>query len=127
MVSYQSSNLPTHDSLQIEFDFYPHDSWDNGEPFQFVLDGNVLSTVYFYYYNGTVSDARFQSVGTVNNRCWNGYPYYTKKYHATFRVPHTQATTQFYINQWAGEDVCNESWSFDSILGQTVPQGHKQV
>ena len=115
LVSYQSSNLPTHDSLQIEFDFYPHDTWDNGEPFQFVLDGNVLSTAYFYYYNGTVSDARFQSVGTVNNRCTNWYPYYTKKYHATFRVPHTQATTQFYINQWSGEDVCNESWSFDNF------------
>ena len=115
MVSYQSSTLPTHDSLQIEFDFYPHDTWDNGEPFQFVLDGNVLSTAYFYYYNGTVSDARFQSVGTVNNRCTNWDPYYTKKYHATFRVPHTQSTTQFYINQWAGEDVCNESWSFDNF------------
>jgi hypothetical protein len=115
MVSYQSSILPTHDSLQIEFDFYPHDTWDNGEPFQFVLDGNVLSTAYFYYDNGTVSDPQFQSVGTVNNRCTNWYPYYTKKYHATFRVPHTQATTQFYINQWAGEDVCNESWSFDNF------------
>jgi hypothetical protein len=115
MVSYQSSTLPTHDSLQIEFDFYPHDTWDNGEPFQFVLDGNVLSTVYFDNLNGTVSDTRFQSAGIVNNRCLNLNPYYTKKYHATFRVPHMQATTQFYINQWAGEDVCNESWSFDNF------------
>lgn len=113
-ISFQKTNLPVHDSILIEFDFYPHDTWEGNEPFQISVDNSVLTTAYFAYYY-TTYDSHFQITGSALPRCW-GYTGYTlKKYHASFRVPHTSASALFTLNQYGGEYACNESWSIDNF------------
>lgn len=123
-ISFQQTTLPTHDSLLIEFDFYPHDTWEGNEPFQISLDNVLLTTAYFAYYNPTY-DSHFQLTGSASPRCW-GYTGYTlKKYHASFRVAHTSGSALFTMNQYNGEYACNESWSIDNF--QMNPIRHYQM
>lgn len=113
--SYQTSNLDPHDSVYVEFDFYTFDSWDGDEPFQFSLNNIPFTTAYFNY-NAWTSDNRFILVSNLSGRCWwPYYYYYSRKYHAKFKVPHNSSSLNFSVNQWSGEGMCNESWAFDNL------------
>jgi sugar lactone lactonase YvrE len=113
-ISFSSVNLSPHDSLTIEFDFYPHDSWDYDEPFEFRIDNNIVATAYFALNTSTSSDSRFMSIGLVPTLCWGGWADFYK-FHAKIKLPHTEDNFLFSISQANGQDLCDESWSIDNF------------
>lgn len=112
-IVFQQTNLPVHDSIEVEFDFFIHDSWDNNEQFQFNLNGQDLGTYYFgYWYNSNYSN--FTYLGNLGARCWWGGS--TRNYKGKFIVPHTAAAMEFRVNVWNAQDPCDESWSIDNFV-----------
>ena len=119
-IEFQQTNLPNHDSLFVEFDLYMHDTWDNNEPFQVSLNGQVLGTYYFGSGNYS-SYPEFTPLGQYGNRCypwwWGGAT--TWAYRVRYKVPHTSSTMNFGINVWGAQDPCDESWSIDNFQVET--------
>jgi sugar lactone lactonase YvrE len=116
---YTNNNLNPHDSIIVEFDFYIHDSWDNHEPFQISLDGQVLGTYYFYY-NQVASYSPFQFLQNLGARCHNSFS--SRKYRVRYILAHTSSQIQFRINVWNAQDACDESWSIDNFVLRSVGQ-----
>ncbi|MFM7496629.1 MAG: hypothetical protein ACKO17_00635, partial [Bacteroidota bacterium] len=117
-LEFNQSNLPSHDSLFVEFDFYLHDSWDASEPFQISLNSQVLGTYYFgYWYNSNYSELTYLGMPSISARCywWYWSPWGTRSYRARFKVPHTSSTMNFRINVLGDQDPCDESWSLDNF------------
>ncbi|MBM3418745.1 MAG: hypothetical protein FJY17_07490, partial [Bacteroidetes bacterium] len=120
-VVFQQNNLPTHDSVDVAFDLYIHDSWDNNEPFQFSIDNQVVGTYYFgYWYASSYSGLTF--VQQLGNRCWGSWQSNTKLYRVRFSRAHSSSQIDFRINVWDAQDPCDESWSIDNFQVSTTGQ-----
>ncbi|MFY8133061.1 MAG: hypothetical protein ACOVOL_07470, partial [Bacteroidia bacterium] len=105
----------TVDSVEIEFDFFPFDSWDYDEPFQFYINGIPFSTSFFQMNRNYSSDPRFFLISSIPGRCWAGGA--TFYYHrAKFILPLNSSSFNFTVSQQnAAGGICDESWGFDNF------------
>jgi hypothetical protein len=113
-VSFTKSLSNFNDSITIDFDFFPFDSWDFNEPFQFYVNGNLISTSYFGMNNGSSSDNRFNNIGSIPRRCWGGGATFFA-FHGKFKIPIFSSSINFSISQGSSQDICDESWGIDNL------------
>jgi hypothetical protein len=107
------SNLPEHDSVEVSFDIYPHDTWDYSEPFEIYVNDVMVATALFN--SGGCSNTDFVYQGCANGYCASTatcYPYY--RY--TYRWADEMDSVSVRINQYGGQDLCDESWSLDNFI-----------
>ncbi len=123
-VSFNMNNLPSHDSLLVEFTFYPLDSWDgilHGELFEVYVDEvSVLSTGFSSFNHpqcypdncpasnpaGTGSD---QTVAPI---C---HPTQSFRYQIARTVPHSSNSVVIDFEALGLQDLCDESWALDNF------------
>jgi sugar lactone lactonase YvrE len=110
-LAFTQANLLAHDSIDIEFDWYLHDTWDNNEPFNLSINGQTFGS-YTFYMHSVASSPNLVYNGTLGGRCASGT---TRWYTFKAKVPHSSGNLFFTLNQWSAEDLCNESWSIDNF------------
>ena len=134
-VNLNLSNLPAHDSVEVSFDLYIHDSWD----------GNGTTGIGLDFWRLKVNNDTIINTTFANNNIGSGV-YETQSYPQNFPAVNPPETGVFISNlpvrcsNWAStlykivrkmnsinnniqikfigaqqEDICNESWSMDNV------------
>lgn len=131
------TNLPTHDSITVDFDLYIHDTWDGNstvsgpDMFRVILDNDTAlnttfsnetwnSTTQSYPNNFSASNASFTGslTRTLPTACNFGGGSLSAKYHITKKIAHTATTLAMILEASGLENICNESWSIDNVTVQ---------
>ena len=104
--------LIDHDSIEVSFDLYPYDTWDYAEPFEVYINDSLVASAVFN--SGGCSNSMFVNQGCANGYCASTstcYPYYR----FTYRMQDDSDSIHFRINQYNGQELCDESWAIDNF------------
>ncbi|NVN94214.1 MAG: gliding motility-associated C-terminal domain-containing protein [Bacteroidetes bacterium] len=129
-VNLNLSSLPAHDSVEISFDLYIHDTWDgnnsNGGPdfwSLFINNDTIINTTFANYPNYTQafpqnfpSNNPLQTGAFLTNlptRCFYNCGTSLYKISRTIFNVSNNLLINFYGNPI--ENICNESWSIDNV------------
>ncbi len=131
-VFFDLKGLPSHDSLEISYDLYIHDTWEGDcsltgkDEFRFRVDGDIHLDNTFsnnpgctqsYPIAGSASKTGASQTG-LSNRCFSDASASSTKYTITKRIGHTNADLNL---SWIGSlndtdlTACNESWSLENL------------
>ena len=131
-VVFDLAALPTHDSLEISFDLYIHDTWEGDcsltgkDELRFRVDGDLYLDNTFsnntgctqsYPVAGSASKSGAVQTG-LSKRCFSDPSATTTKYTITQKIGHTNANLNLgWIGSLSDTDLtaCNESWSIDNL------------
>lgn len=131
-VSLQMNNLPPHDSIQLEFKLYIHDSWDgNTNPqdsdFYFLAMDNdtLLHTTFcnhylqpgFQSFPGSYPAYNLPTTGAaalLDNIC-SVSDTLSALYSLEFKNAHSAAQTTIRFMGSPDQNLCDESWSIDNV------------
>ncbi|MFZ4740520.1 MAG: gliding motility-associated C-terminal domain-containing protein [Bacteroidales bacterium] len=125
-VNLNLNNLPIHDSVEVSFDLYIHDSWDtdNFDKWRLIINNDtILNTSFnnhtsgFQSYPGqipSINPPRTGSFSILPIRCSAPYTC-TSLYKITLNIANLTNTLQINFEGKPDQDVCDESWSLDNV------------
>lgn len=131
---YSQSGLTTHNSVQIEFDLYLHDTWDGNsissgpDVWKMSVDGSDVVNTTFSNLTFLSSDQAFPNnvpasnpaytsalSSTLPTACNHGGGSPSSKYHISKTIPHSTSSINIVLEAMGLENLCNESWSIDNF------------
>lgn len=131
-ILFDINGLPTHDSIEVSFDLYIHDTWEGDcsltgpDEFRFKADGSIVMNNTFsnnpsctqsYPTAGSAGKTGASASG-LSKRCFSDPSASTTKYTITKRIAHSLPDLNL---NWIGAlndtdlTACNESWSIDNL------------
>ncbi|MEI7979362.1 MAG: PKD domain-containing protein [Bacteroidota bacterium] len=142
---FNLTGIPTHTSVQIDFDLYLNDSWDGNSTdiiggsligkdiWKMDVDGNsLINTTFsnFSYrtqsYPGNIPAINLSGTDAVSTNlatvCNHGAGAGTSVYHISKTITHSNPSISVVLEGLGLESVCNESWSIDNFVVQYASQ-----